>query len=296
MYKSKGAMWGLAALFVLLVQVGPAVGIACGASKYNNWIAYSKGTSIWRMKPDGTSAKKMAKASTYSAVAWSPGHKRAAYIRGGCVWTVQANGAKQARVRYKGPWNKWKKGRADLGCIAWSPSGRYIAYSDFKPTSLGDQVAWLVVIDTKRHTSRRLISFWNNFESISFLPDGKSLLVGEEGGDSSELKQISFPKGKTLRTYTGSVSGACASSDGKRIMCTISDVQTGEHSVRVMNVDGSGSQVVYASGNPWGGTWSPDGGKIAFCVSDQSGYHIVTMNPDATGEVDLAAGCHPCWR
>lgn len=277
-----------------------------------NAILYTRAGHVWRMNPDGTGATELVAAYPGSPTAWSPDHARFAYVRkaksGATIWTASATGRRARQLRYSGPWKGWAYGHVDPTGLAWSPNGRYIAYADTRRQGAVLRRDYLVVIDLKRHTSRVLARATNILEQIlglRYMPDGKQLLEWEDVALVGVMRLISVSNGQAGPRIddSDSILSADVSPDGKRLACAIRNVDTGEYSLKVMSIDGSGQTVLansayddpFVYGAP---LWSPDGAQIVVARADSTtgASRMTIMNADGTTARRLGVGKPTSWR
>ena len=301
------------AVSIGMLAVLPSAAVAkAGLPTYPNAILYSASGWAWRMSPNGTHRAKLALSPSFDATVWSPDHSRIAYVHVGkkgatTVWTVAANGKHAAQIRYSRPWRGWTSGHAE-GDLAWSPDGRCIIYSDTSPTSDGLTQDYMVVIDLKRHTSRKLapaMSEGQHVWGLRYMPDGKHILEWEDVAAAGWMRLIRVSNGQSGAQIDGtdSIGSADVSPNGKQLVCSVRDIDTGVNELKVMSADGSDQTVLrtdandarYLAASPW---WSPDGSRIVYgnFDTDTSRAHITVIKADGTGAVSLGLGIPTSWQ
>jgi Tol biopolymer transport system component len=87
-------------------------------------IAYDRGRDLWRMKPDGSEPRHLARNA--SSPPWSPGSAHIAVIRGGDPWLMSRDGSGAHRVLHAT--------QRQLS-LAWSPDGLWLLTA---PVDRGD--------------------------------------------------------------------------------------------------------------------------------------------------------------
>jgi len=171
---------------------------------------------------------------------------------------------------------------------AWSPDGKWMAYSSFK-----SKIPGVFILPTNggrefRVSSRRAQAIGGNFS-----PDSRYLAFSQLTGKNYEIylyDMFSRVKRRLTRSFGIEVSPAF-SPDGKKIV--FSSGRTGGPQIYVMNVDGSQVRRISFKGNynteP---EWSPRGDRIVFTgrVTDGSSIDIVTVNPDGSDLRRLTGG------
>lgn len=247
-------------------------------------ILFVRGTHIWSVRPDGSGARQLTRARVLSdgSPTWSPNHRSIAFIRRtgtwqaskASVWTMSASGGSQRRLSYKGP-------SIAYSGLAWSPDGRYLAGGNFTESASAGHAA---LLDLRTMRSRNIFTLArspNGIESLSWSPDSRQLLVGQEGGDSGWLVRIDARSGEVLKRYRPSIMWAAWSPDGQTIAYHLADTSTLEHGIRLMANDGS----LLRSLTDDGGTpvWSPDGTQIAYAhYTDSGGTEVWLMDADGS--------------
>jgi Tol biopolymer transport system component len=79
-------------------------------------IVYGRGRDLWRMKPDG-SGKRLLARGVYAPVSWSPGGSRLAFSRRGDPWTMKRDGTDAKLVADI---------EGDQSDVVWSPDSRWL--------------------------------------------------------------------------------------------------------------------------------------------------------------------------
>ena len=197
---------------------------------------------------------------------------------------------------------------APLGNNPWSP---------FNPWSpLGDKIAIGISVPRTEGfyllanpNEDRLNALGTNFSGIISIitnlskfswqkdfmwsPDGTKAVFVVTDIEKSERKYIV----KSEKLYV-------ADADGSNIKQLASDVNesflgavTWSHNGKRIAFSGKNLWIVNSDGTTlrqfgdcWGGTWSPDGSKIAFSSSTAKGEHVFIANPDGTERVQITTG------
>ena len=105
-------------------------------------IVYARGRDVWRMRPDGSGQRLVARNA--SAPSWSPAGTHIAFIRGGDPWVMTRDGTSAKQVVHM---------PRQQASLAWSPDGRWLVAA---PADRGDLM--LIRADgseTKPLTSKR---------------------------------------------------------------------------------------------------------------------------------------------
>jgi Tol biopolymer transport system component len=79
-------------------------------------IVYDRGRDLWRMRPDGSEQRLLARNA--SSPSWSPGGTHIAFVRDGDPWVMSRDGTAAKRIVHMT--------RRQLS-LAWSPDGRWVA-------------------------------------------------------------------------------------------------------------------------------------------------------------------------
>lgn len=95
-------------------QAPDSVGVA--VPKVPSLVAYVRGGDVYVSK--GAKEKRLTRGGTHARPRWSPDGKSIAYLNGGLVWVMRADGTAQRRL----------SSRAAAG-PSWSPDGKWIAFA-----------------------------------------------------------------------------------------------------------------------------------------------------------------------
>ena len=193
---------------------------------------------------------------------------RVAFVRGGTLWSVDADGANPAPVPGVG---------SALGPV-WHPNGTTVGY-----TEMLDDGTRVVVRDLANGSARRFVRDRGTNVSPAFSPDGKQLAFasGEDGTDiflvpldASEAPfRVTVGRGTTNSQPT-------FAPDGKRIVFTTS--RLGPQQLYITDSDGANPELLTTSGfgdqlyraDP---SWSPDGRFVAFSTQIEGRFQIATI-------------------
>jgi Tol biopolymer transport system component len=312
----------IAALAALLVCVLPAVAASRAAA--SGRIAYVRGGDVWTISPDGSGARRLTGGSREDlSPAWSPDRRTIAFVRAPKEWgdtpaicTVSPEGGSSHAVHFR-------DGLAPtafhfINCLAWSPDGNKLAFSDmYQLSGGGTQPEWnrLVVIDVRTRRATVLIKHKEGFDGaldagwpISWSPDGKSLLIGQWGLDSEGGETHVFTiAGRHLRKLP--VPDATwpdwAPDAGTIVLSTATQERT---SILLARPDGTVIRTLLR-GLGWQGTvgspsykdacFSTDGRQIAYTADPSPGDEgraVWVMDADGGGRHRLVAGSYPAWR
>lgn len=171
---------------------------------------------------------------------------------------------------------------------AWSPDGKWLAYSSFKSNTPG-----VFVLPTNGGREFRVSS--DNSQAIggNFSPDSRYFAYAQLTGRNYEIylyDMFNKARKRLTRNFGIDVSPAF-SPDGKKIV--FSSGRSGGPQIYVMDANGSNTRRITFKGNynteP---EWSPRGDRIVFTgrVTDGSSIDIVTINPDGSDLRRLTGG------
>jgi Tol biopolymer transport system component len=267
----------------------------------NGKIAFSGGSGITTMNPDGTGVTAIGQGGS---PAWSADGRGIAFVSssdraGSGIYVMNADGSGPTRLSSTG---------SDDRAPAWSPNGSKIVFHSFRD---GDPEIYVMDADGGNQT--RLTNHLGWDAEPAWSPDGAKIAFERGSSDTGRpvelyvmnadgtgltvlptaLREIDCPPTETI---DGSPNW---SGDGQRLV--FHHLECGgliPGSINTIYADGSGEQVVVQADvnesilRP---AWSPDGTKIVY-DGGQFVFHVYTINPDGTGRTELAAGGVADWQ
>jgi len=166
-------------------------------SPSGEWLAFRKEAQVWLVQADGNASHPLWEGGPVSTFAWSPAEDRLAYVAGSGVLrleTIHADGTDPATLLI--PLSICALGQ--LGRIAWSPDGAWIAYEwlERQPDQpLTYQGLWKVSADGKEQTE--LYASGMPEKGVALLagwsPDGQHILFWQGDILSASLQADGVP-------------------------------------------------------------------------------------------------------
>lgn len=241
-----------ASIRTAVVAAGLAGALAPADSQAATRIFHHRGGDIYAVAPNGAKEQRVVRDAQYPAI--SRDGRRLAYIAKGDVWVATPTGAKAGRLRVPG----------EQSFPAWSPSGNRLVFASEDG------------IEAMRRdgSKRRRLTEAPTPEADSqpdWSPDGSEIVFTRAGttDDSFDVLAVGAAGGRTRPI----VASPCAelnprwSPSGDRVALFVGfgvtqcreDITPGVH---VVDADGTGDRLVAPETGETGLDWSPDGARI----------------------------------
>jgi TolB protein len=237
---------------------------------------------VWVMNENGSGRRRLTNLFSAKRGDWSPDGRRLAFdgrfyrtLFDFDIGVMNADGTGVRRIT-RGP-------ERDISA-AWSPAGRWIAFSRLKAEG-GIPDLWLVRPDGKgAHLLVRQASF------PAWSPDGSRVVFDAPGGIWAARPDGSGRK----KLVTGNVGELSWSPDGRRLAYT--NWSHGPPEIYVANSDGSDPRRLTRNAvDDFGARWSPDGSRIVFTHGPDGAHQVYVMNADGTGKRNLSRNRFDEW-
>jgi Serine/threonine protein kinase len=164
----------------------------------------------------------------------------------------------------------------------WSPDSKRIVFSSNRNGLIN-----LFVVPTDRSASPEQLTRTNTWPlALSWSPDGRTLLVEDQPGGSSDLSELRLDGERTLRPIlaTPFLEGAARLSSDGRWMAYHSN-ESGRFEVYVAQYPGPGGRAQVSTSGGSNPVWSPDGRELFF----QSGNKLMAAAIETTPELRAGA-------
>lgn len=227
-------------------------------------VAFVKDKNIYKMNADGSEMTKLTQtsgeyASGGSKLVWSPDRTKIAFFVGTYpqqqIYTINAGGSNLKNLTNN------PHDRVYSVDLFWSPDSSKIAYYYNKPGSLDGTQQDIYLLDANRATTKNLTQKPQNYDLLSWSPDGK--FIAFAAGDSDDLKIyiINTETAKLIQLATQlKVSGVDRlswSAGGQKIAFAVNDISKDKSYLYAVNRDGSelteltGDGDLYTSSPVW---------------------------------------------
>jgi Tol biopolymer transport system component len=238
---------------------------ATGAGTLPSLVAYVRGGNVYVSR--GAAEVRLTRDGGYSRPRWSPDGRQIAFLRGGQLWTMKADGTAKRRLTT----------RAASG-PSWSPDGRFLAFASLSCS--GGPGVYRISATAVGATPQVLFPAGCRGEA---LPPEPPLTVTESGGLNERLRadntvawspdgsRVAFRGGDCESTYDACLSVGTVTTGGERTMAAYG---------------GGGRQNSGFAAIP---NWRSDGAKLAW-TAYQQGETPTDDEPVHLVEYDMVNG------
>ncbi|MEG4282364.1 DPP IV N-terminal domain-containing protein [Microcoleus sp. A006_D1] len=210
-------------------------------------VAFVKDKNIYKMNADGSEMTKLTQSpgkyiSGGSELVWSPDRTKIAFFSGTYpqqqVYTINADGTNLKKLT-NNPQNQVYSVK-----LFWSPDSSRIAYYQGKPGDLSGEMQDIYAIDINGPTAQNLTQKPQNYDALSWSPDGK--LIAFAAGDFNQQKLYTINADGdnlnqlALRLEPSAINELAWSSDSQQIAFTFNEIKEDKSNLYVINRDGSG--------------------------------------------------------
>jgi TolB protein len=268
---------------MLSILIALALGGAPQRHAISLWTDHPSGhAQVWVMNEDGSGRRRLTGLSSAKRGDWSPDGRRLVFdgrfyrtLFDFDIGVMNADGSAVRRIT-RGP-------ERDI-MAAWSPDGRWIAFSRLK-TEGGIPDLWLVRPDgTDAHMLVRRAG------TPAWSPNGTRIAVDLPGG----IWTVRTDGSGRRKLISGDVGEAAWSPDGRRLVYT--SWQHGAPELYAANADGSGRRrLTRNADDDFGARWSPDGARILYTHGRDGAHQVYVMNADGSGKTNLSHNRYDDW-
>ena len=265
---------------------------------------------LWVMNADGRQQRRLANASGWVGLRWSPDGSQIAFSHS----TPNTNSP--TRYLYEvglfAPSGNGLRWITDAARPSWTPDGKRLAFlTDFGAFREGPDA---IAVANSDGSGRRLVIQASDLGAYSvglpqWSPAGSRIAFwgyGGDGGSNFPFYVVEADNPSSVRRVGANGYNLAWSPDGRRLAFR------GRVGISVVTVDASRPRLLVRSGrygNPRNPVWSPDGRRIAFVASAGPGNvkqcdaycpgRLLVVNPDGGRPHILATGVqargHPIW-
>ncbi len=242
--------------------------------------SWADGGGVDVMNADGTGRRRVADGFARNAsyftdsLAWAPGTDRLAIaFVNGHISIIDVSSGDRLDV---GTGTRW---------LAWSPTGRYLAWASDGSIEAYDSVA--------RHTFT-IATMSSNVRFLNWFPtEDRLLFVGFNDAGSPDLFTVNFDgSGLTAISMPGGEDGAQLSADGTRVLFSRAFASTAQDDVALLRLGDAEATPVLRVPGLGIARWAPDDARA---VAERDG-RIFVLRLGAGGAVQIANGYAPVWR
>jgi Tol biopolymer transport system component len=171
--------------------------------------------------------------------------------------------------------------------VAWSPDGRWIAFSEYSGGEEYSADQWGVHVVKADGSQRRVIA--ENAIYVTWSPDGQRLAFGSRRDGEGDIYSVNVD-GSDLRRLTEhdakDITPAWSPKGDRIAFCSTRD---GNEDIYLMNVDGSGVvRLTDDAAKDYNPAWSPDGRQIVFYrEKGDRKDQVWVINADGSGARNL---------
>jgi Tol biopolymer transport system component len=222
---------------------------------------------IWRVRSDGSEPVQVTTGAG-GVLTWSPDHSHVAFIRQAdttsALCVVSASGGRVSTWQFD----------TLIYSLCYSPDGSRIALAEVDESGAmpTERIAIFDIASGKTTLVRELHDRFTTEMSVSWSPDGTRLLIGMGRQDAEGQRSgiLTLGSGRLVWLKTPDACEAHWSPDGRSIVVnqmtqsyTAISIADANGTIRRVLVRGSG--VLSGDNSVFGGSYSPNGSRVAYC-------------------------------